>query len=184
MIRLFVALALPEAIRAHLAGLGGGVPGASWTPPDNFHLTLRFVGDVDQGVAAEIDTALTTVEAPGWVFWLEGVGHFGNGAKPRVLWAGVRPNPALDHLHLKIESALVRVGLAPEARRYAPHITLARLHNPDADRVGRFLGERALFQAGPIAADRFTLFESCNGRHGPIYRPLQDYPLTNPPPAV
>jgi RNA 2',3'-cyclic 3'-phosphodiesterase len=94
-----------------------------------------------------------------------------------LLWAGVERNDALHHLNQKIESALVRIGLPREERKYTPHVTLARLKDAPMERVGRFLEDRALFRAGPLRMSHFTLFESKPGRSGPVYYGLSDYPL-------
>ena len=177
MIRLFVALPLPAAIRERLAGLGGGVPGARWTEVQNLHLTVRFIGEVENGLLPDIDEALAGVSAPAFDLVLDGVGQFGSNNRSRILWAGVERNDALFHLNQKVESALVRAGLPPEERRYSPHVTLARLHNAPQERVGRFMQDRGLFRAGPIPIEHFTLFESRPGRSGPVYDPLGDYPL-------
>lgn len=180
MIRLFVALELPEAVRDRLTALSGGVPGARWTERENFHLTLRFIGEVENGLLGDIDGALAEVSAPGFDLFLDGIGRFGTGSRSRVLWAGVERNEALAHLNQKIERALVSIGLPAEERRYSPHVTLARLKDAPADRVGRFIADHGLFRAGPIPIRHFTLFESRPGRAGPVYRPLDDYPLETP----
>lgn len=177
MIRLFVALELPESVRDRLALLSGGVPGARWTERENFHLTLRFIGEVENGLLGEIDGALSEVSAPAFDIVLDGIGRFGTGSRSRVLWTGVERNEALAHLNQKVESALVRIGLPPEERRYSPHVTLARLKDAPADRVGRFIADHGLFRAGPIPIRHFTLFESRPGRTGPAYHPLGEYPL-------
>lgn len=178
MTRVFVALELPETIRDRLALLGGGVPGARWVDRENLHLTLRFIGEVDNGCLHDIDEALATIAAPAFEVALDGVGQFGTGARSRILWAGVERNQALGHLHAKIESALVRCGLPPEERRYSPHVTLARLKEAPRDRVGRFIADRGLFRAGPFPVDGFTLFQSLLGRSGATYVPLARYPLS------
>ena len=95
MIRLFVALPLPAAIRERLAGLGGGVPGARWTEVQNLHLTIRFIGEVENGLIPDIDEALAGVSAPALDLVLDGVGQFGSGSRSRILWGGVERNEAL-----------------------------------------------------------------------------------------
>ncbi|UEM20478.1 RNA 2',3'-cyclic phosphodiesterase [Skermanella mucosa] len=177
MIRLFVALELPEAVRERLVGLGGGVPGARWTEPENLHLTVRFIGEVENGLLPDIDAALGSVSAPAFDLVLDGVGQFGSGSRARLLWAGVERNDALVHLNQKVESALVRAGLPREERRFSPHVTLARLRDTPQERVGRFIQDRGLFRAGPIRVEHFTLFESRPGNGGPVYDPLREYPL-------
>lgn len=180
MLRLFVGIELPGDVRARLAGLGGGVPGARWTEPDAMHLTLRFIGEVSEDRVPDIDTALSAVEAPAFDLTLDGVGVFGSGRGGRVLWAGVERNDALAHAQAKVESALVRVGLPPEERRFTPHVTLARLREAKADRVGRFLEERGLFRAGPFPVGCFALFVSHLGRAGPVYEVVGEYALAAP----
>ena len=177
MMRLFVALPLPERVRDRLAGLAGGVPGARWEPPENYHITLRFIGEVDEGMAQDIDEEQDYTAEPNFPVTLEGIGTFGRGDKSRALWAGVAASDPLRHLRDKIESAVVRAGLAPEERKFQPHVTLARLKEAASERVGRFVAERALFREGPFMADRFVLYESTLGKSGSVYTELQSYPL-------
>jgi RNA 2',3'-cyclic 3'-phosphodiesterase len=182
MIRLFVALELPMSVRARLALLAGGVPGARWQRQDQMHLTLRFIGEVDEGVARDIDDALSTVRAPAFTLELSGVGDFG-GRDPHTLWAGVRANRALVHLQKKAESALVRVGLEAETRKYTPHVTLARLRNAPREKVAEFVAHHALFASGPIEVDSFALFSSHLGGDGAVYRVERKYALIGSSPA-
>lgn len=177
MLRLFVALDFPDDIRRRLAGLGGGVPGARWTEAENLHLTLRFIGEVPDDLAGDIDAALADVAAPAFELTLDGVGVFGSGRASRVLWAGVERSEPLVHLQAKIESALVRAGLEPEERRFTPHVTLARLKDASQDRIGRFIAERGLFRAGPFPVDHVTLYRSHLGRTGPVYEAIAEYGL-------
>jgi 2'-5' RNA ligase len=177
MIRLFVALELPESLRDRLVGLQGGVPGARWANDDQLHLTLRFIGEVDENVAHDIDDALSQIRAPGFELELSGVGEFG-GKNPRALWAGVRSNGALMHLQKKVETAIQRLGLEPETRKFSPHVTLARLRGAPSEKVMQFLSEYSLFASGPFRVDRFVLFSSHQGSGGSVYHPERVYPLT------
>lgn len=177
MIRLFVALPLPEDVRDRLAGLGGGVPGARWLEPDSLHLTLRFIGDVEEGMARDLDTELARVAAPGFALTLAGVGQFGSGRKAHALWAGIERSEGLAHLQAKIESAVVRAGFPPETRKFTPHVTLARLNHANPDRLARFLSGNGLFRARPVWVANFALFQSLQGRGGAVYRALAEYPL-------
>lgn len=177
MIRLFVALTLPESLRMRLASLGGGVPGARWVKPENLHLTLRFIGEVDEGMAEDIDAALADVSASSFDLRLAGVGHFGKPEAARILWAGIETNDAVDRLRASIESALVRAGLPAEKRRFSPHVTLARLRGAPGNRVEQFVAENAGFRADPVAIDHFTLYSSFLSSSGAIYTPEAEYPL-------
>jgi 2'-5' RNA ligase len=181
MIRLFVAIELPEAVRERLTLLQGGVPGARWLTDGQLHLTLRFIGEVDENVAHDIDDVLLSIRAPAFTLELAGVGEFG-GRNPRALWAGVRPNDALTHLQKKIETALQRIGLPPDPRKFSAHVTLARLKWPPREKVVQFLTHHALFTSGPIPVDNFVLFSSHMGSNGSVYHAERVYRLTSFPP--
>jgi 2'-5' RNA ligase len=176
MPRLFVALAIPDALAPHLALLQGGVPGAHWQTREQLHLTLRFVGDVDGRDAAAIDDALAGIEAPAFELAPHGVGEFG-GKHPHALWAGVRPNEALKHLQRKVEAALRRAGIAADAQKFVPHITLARLSRASTGRVIDWLTDHALFSAAPFAVNGFILYSSVLTTDGSIYRAERAYRL-------
>jgi 2'-5' RNA ligase len=178
VIRLFVAIELPEDVRQRLAGLCVGVPGARWVRPENIHLTLRFIGEVPEDRCHDIDAALSQIRAPGFDVALEGVGCFPVRGQARVLWAGVSRNDAVAHLYGKVESALVRTGLEPEGRKFSPHVTLARLRGAPMNRVQGFIAQNHLFRAGPFAVETFTLFSSFLSQSGAIHRPEASYPLS------
>lgn len=176
MIRLFTAIEIPEEVRRRMGLLCAGVPGARWVPPENMHLTLRFIGEVDGGLARDIAEELAEIEAPAFEMELNGIGYFG-GKFPRSIHVGIARNPAVAHLRDKIESKLVRMGLPREERKFTPHVTIARLKGTAPERVGKYLTENNLFRAGPIAVDHFTLFSSFPTRNGSIYRAERIYPL-------
>jgi 2'-5' RNA ligase len=175
--RLFVALDLPWALKQRLALLAGGVPGARWVPPENFHLTLRFIGETPKHRAEEIDEALLAIRARGFSLAIAGIGTFAKGGRAVTLWAGVERNTALDHLQAKIETALQRAGCEPERRRFSPHVTLARLDNvPEATLAG-FVQAHNLFRAEPVPVEHFTLFSSHLGKDQAVYTPEVEYEL-------
>ena len=173
MLRLFVGITLPPALKLRLSLLASGVPGARWVDPGNYHLTLRFIGEIDEGMASDVDAVLLHIQAKRFDLALAGVGHFGD----RMLWAGVEKSPPLVHLRDKVESALVRLGLEPETRRYAPHVTLARLRNASGAKLQEFLAEHALFRAEPFPVEKFSLVASYLTKAGAIYEDQADYEL-------
>ncbi|MBO0710904.1 MAG: RNA 2',3'-cyclic phosphodiesterase [Acetobacteraceae bacterium] len=175
--RLFVALDLPIPLRQRLAMLAGGVPGARWVPPENYHLTLRFIGETQKHRAEEIDEALFALRARGFSLTLAGIGLFEKGGRANSLWVGVERNPALDHLQNKIETALQRAGLEPERRRFAPHVTLARLDNVPEAKLAAYVQAHNLFRAEPVPVEHFTLFSSQLGKEQPVYTPEVEYEL-------
>jgi 2'-5' RNA ligase len=176
VIRLFVALEIPASVRAALLALAGGVPGARWQTDAQMHLTLRFIGDVDENVAEAVDDSLSVIAARAFSLELAGTGEFG-GKIPRALWAGVRANDALAHLQKKVDVAVQRVGLPPDARKFSPHVTLARLRGAPREKMMAFLAHNSLFAGAPFSVERFVLFSSELSHQGSIYRAERFYPL-------
>lgn len=179
MVRLFVALDLPESAKSTLIRLCHGVPGAKWRRPDQLHLTLRFIGEVDGAMARDIADALGRIEAPAFDLNIRGVGHFGDARRLRVLWAGVDPQPALKRLQSKVARALQEVGLEAEHRKFHPHITLARLQGARMDDITRFECISGGYGAVPVTIDSFVLYSSYLSGEGAIYTPEAVYPLSD-----
>ena len=176
MLRLFVGIEFPPELKLRLSLLQSGVSGAKWVDPGNFHLTLRFIGEVDEGTAADVDEALLRLKARPFSLQLAGAGVFG-GDKPRQLWVGAEREPALAALQAKIEQALIRAGLLPEPRKFAPHVTLARLREPKRADIQSFLAANAQFRADPLRVDRFSLIASYPTKAGSVYEDQADYEL-------
>lgn len=159
MPRLFTGIEIPDDVRRDLSRLKQPLPGAKWVEPESLHLTLRFVGDIDNGQARELVHTLAEIEAEAFELRLSGVGAFG-GNEPRALWAGVVPNPALESLARANERAVRAAGLPPEPRNFKPHVTLARLRNTRVDRVARYLERHGAFRAHAFIVPRFVLLSS------------------------
>jgi 2'-5' RNA ligase len=177
--RLFVALAVPELVAQSLLRIAGGVPGARWQARDQLHLTVRFIGELDGRDAAMLDDALSGIVAPAFSLQLHGTGQFGN-KQPHTLWAGLRPNPALDHLQMKVDNAIRRVGQPHDAHKFMPHVTLARLRHAERDKVMEWLTHNALYTSDEFEVGAFHLYSSKLTSDGSIYRIEQDYPLEGP----
>lgn len=176
--RLFVAIDLPWELRQRVAMMSGaGIPGAKWVPPENYHVTLRFIGEMPAYRAEEIDQALTALKARSFVLTLAGVGTFAKSGRSTALWVGVERNERLDLLQSKIETALQRIGLEPERRRFAPHVSLARLDNAAEGKLAAFVQANNLFRAEPVAVEHFTLFSSLLGKEQSVYTPEVEYAL-------
>ena len=179
MPRLFVGLSIPEAAGRALGRLQSGLRGAKWRPPENFHLTLRFIGDVDNHLFGEASSALGGVAAPAFEMALSGVGFFGD-RRPRAVWAGVEAPPALDHLNAKIEIVCQRIGLAPEGRKFSPHVTLAYLRGARRDDVAAYAAAFGLFRTQPFQVEAFHLYSSQMGNEASVYRIEESYSLAAP----
>jgi 2'-5' RNA ligase len=163
-----------------LSSLCAGLPGARWVDPDGMHITLRFIGEVDEVQAEEVHEALAKIEARAFDISLAGVGTFGTGKKVRAVWVGVAAPPDLGHLQSKVNAAVTRgAGLPPEGRKFTPHVTLARFNSRvDEARLHMFAAANNLFRVGPVRVDSFTLYLSEMGHGGSVYTPLADYDLS------
>jgi 2'-5' RNA ligase len=159
MPRLFTAIEIPRALAERLADLRPPLAGAKWIEAESMHITLRFVGDIDNPAAREFHAALGAVDEAAFELRLAGFGAFG-GQQPRALWAGVEENPWLAALARANDRAARVAGLAPEKRPFRPHVTLARLRNTRPESVARVLGELGAFRSEPFPVDRFVLVSS------------------------
>jgi 2'-5' RNA ligase len=176
MPRLFTGLEVPEAVVGQLALMRGGVVGARWLEPDDYHITLRFVGDVDGDVARDIADTLDDIRRPKALVSFEGLSWFG-GDKPRAIVAKVKAEPALMGLQAEQERRLRRIGIEPETRKYTPHVTLARLRGAGQAVIASYLAERGALVADSFVAQRFVLYSARAGSGGGPYVVEAAYPL-------
>ncbi len=179
MPRLFIGLEIPARVAQSLAMMRGGLPGARWIDPENYHLTLRFIGDIDGGLARDIAGLLARVERAPFELRLDGLSSFG-GRKPRAVVAAVPPVGPLMDLQAEQERLLQRLGLEPEGRKYTPHVTLARLRDSSSRRVADYLTARAHYRSASFAVSRFVLFSSRASVGGGPYVVEAAYPLAEP----
>ena len=177
MYRLFVSIELPEAVKQTLLRLACDVPGARWVDPEQIHLTLRFIGEVDGAVFRDVTTSLDEVTARAFSLVVRGVGHFPPRGEPRVLWAGIENSDALVELRNRVESAIVRAGVAPEGRKFSPHITLARLKGTPERAVASFLAQNGLLRCEPAPVRDFHLYSSSLSAKRAVHRCEASYPL-------
>jgi 2'-5' RNA ligase len=176
MPRLFTALEIPQEIGSSLSTLRGGLPGARWVDPENYHVTLRFIGDVDDVLAREIAYQLDKVNRRGFELRVDGLSSFG-GRKPRAVIASVPPTAPLVELQAEHERLLQRVGLEPEGRKFTPHVTLARLRDASNWQVADYLAVRGTFRSPLFPVSRFVLFSARASVGGGPYIVEADYPL-------
>ncbi len=178
MIRLFTGLSVPVLLRQRLALLQGGIDGARWTPRENYHITLTFVGDVDEGMAEDAHDALSSIRVEPFKLELKGTGAFVQGKDVYVLWVGVEYNEVLHRLKEKIDRAFEKAGVQFENRKYVPHVTLARFAKsaPEA-KIGEFMREHNLFSGDPFEVNEFILYRSNLSKSGSHYEEMAQYPL-------
>ena len=175
--KLFVALDLPESVDLQLSWLGGGIHGARWEPADKLHLTLRYLGEVDGGERKHVEAALARVDVDPFELAIKGVGHFPPRGQPRSVWAGVDDDTHVHRLHDRISHALDAIGIDGDRRKFAPHVTLARLRHSPEQEVAEFLARNALLSTPPWTVDAFALYSSTRGPRGSKYAIERVYPL-------
>ncbi len=168
MPRLFTGLEIPESLGRSLAFLRGGLPGAKWIDVENHHITLRFIGDVDERTADEIAEELARVRRRRFEVRIEGVMAFG-GKQPHSLVAKVAPSAPLAELQGEHERICQRLGLPAEPRRFTPHVTIARCKGSSHEAVAEWLALRGGFSGGAFVAERFVLYSSRASRGGGPY---------------
>ena len=176
MPRIFTGLELPASANQALAGLRGGLPGARWIDPENYHLTLRFIGDVDDALAHEVASLLGKVRRSALQLRFDALSSFG-GRRPRAVVATLAQTAALMELQAEHERLMQRVGLEPEGRKFTPHVTLARLRDSSSRQVADYLATRALLEPLPFRVTRFVLFSSRASVGGGPYIVEAAYPL-------
>lgn len=174
MPRLFVAIDLPPETKLALSRLCADLWRVRWVKPENLHLTLRFIGEVDEARADGMGAALAGVRAPPFVLQPAGVGRFGR----HTLWVGIEDSEPLRQLQAAIEDTLRQTGLPAETRPFAPHVKTGRLTGHPSRELRAFQAEHARFCTGAVTVARFSLMASRLGPGGPVYSHRADYPLT------
>lgn len=182
MRRFFTALPIPDDVSDQLRLLQGGIEGASWTPWADFHITLTFIGTADDETLDEINDALGDIRLPSFDYQLAGTGSFAQGDWPNVLWMGVDTPPALGDLKSRIDLNFRARGIDHEGRKYAPHVTMARLRHVENADIARFMQAHNLYRSRTIRAESFILYESLygakiGGATEQRYVPIAEYPL-------
>jgi len=176
MHRLFVAIRPPEHIRDLLIDAMDDSADFRWQSDEQLHLTLRFIGEVDRHMAADLTDALGRIRAPRFSARIKGVASFDH-RNAGALWAGVEPKEPLAALAAKVERVCQKIGLEPERRAFHPHITIARWKGRRTREAGDFLDRRRGLVSEPFDVDDFILFESHLSRHGAHYEEIASYPL-------
>lgn len=183
MPRLFVALRLPDPLRAAVEELQSGLRTARWLDGDGLHLTLAFIGEVEGSAQLRIEAALAGVTARTLRMELHGLGCFPPRGAPRMLWTGASPKVELVSLARSVRHALGRAGRAPERRRFKPHVSIARFRRPpSAVELERYLAAHSLFRTQRADVGAFHLFSSKLRSSGAQYTIETTYPLTSVPP--
>ncbi|MBN1602990.1 MAG: RNA 2',3'-cyclic phosphodiesterase [Chitinispirillaceae bacterium] len=177
MIRLFIAIDIPERIKDEITDTYRAIPGARWIDETNLHCTLRFIGEVPETATNTIISSLCHVSSSPLILKIRNSGFFPPRKEPRILWFGFEHPPEFLTLQSKIERACTNSGLEPELRKFHPHITVARLNNPHKEKVAEFIISNALFMTEQFEVSEFHLYRSHTGKYTSHYEKLVSFPL-------
>ena len=175
MPRLFTGLEIPGEFVLRLSMLRGGVSGAKWIEPADYHLTLSFVGNIDERTASDLAEELAQIECGDFSVRLTELAAFG-GNKPRSIVVMAHLSRALGALQAANDRALRRVGVEPEKRKFTPHVTLAQLKGVSDQSVAAFLSERPI-EPLEFQVDHFVLYSARTSLGGGPYIVEAEYPF-------
>jgi 2'-5' RNA ligase len=185
--RLFVAVLLPDAVRRALAAavdrLRPLAPGVAWVASENLHVTLKFLGEVDDGRVTQVREALARAVPAGAPFdvRVRAMGAFPGAARARVLWAGIADAGPLAALADRVDTALGTAGFPRDERPFAAHVTLGRVREPRRDAaLAAALAEAATVDFGLVRVDQVVLVRSQLSPRGARHSPVGAWPLAGP----
>lgn len=176
--RLFVAISMPKHVREKLEGLQEPIDGINWERHGQFHLTLRFIGEVDAGITGSLQQKLGHIHQTSFKLRLDGLGTFPARGYPRVLWVGIEENDDLTDLQHEVERCCREAGLDAENRPFNPHITIGKVKGADKKNVQAFLDHNGAFNVSDIPVDRFILYSSQLKPDGAVHKPVDTYELS------
>jgi RNA 2',3'-cyclic 3'-phosphodiesterase len=176
--RLFLAIDAPAPLATVLLGLMQPAAGFAWTPPDQMHLTLRFLGDTPEAAIAPLCERLRAIRIVRFLLPVGSLGVFPPHGRSRVLWCGIGAGqPRLHLLRRRIDDTILALGLSSDLRRFVPHFTLARLGAAALLEVPRWLDRHRSFSTEPFVVERFTLYASELRPSGAMHTVIEEFPL-------
>lgn len=176
--RLFIAIEIPADLKTALGKLQVDIPGARWVAAEQIHLTMAFLGEVEESVVELLKSELARIQIPQFTLCLSGIGCFPGRHRPRVLWVGVEPHPHLTELAATVRSAVLACGIPQEDRPFSPHITLARLKLSSSEQLEAFLERNKNVKYKPFSVETFVLYQSKLTQQGAEHFPVRIFPLT------
>ena len=176
--RLFIAIELPDDLKRLLGRLRSDIPGARWVPTEQIHLTMAFLGEVEESTQERLKGELARIYVPAFQLRFTGIGCFPNPRRPRVVWIGLEPEALLTELAARVREAVLTCGIPQEERPFSPHITLARLKVPSFREIGVLIEQHQKQKLPPFQVREFKLFESRLTPQGAIHTPLNVFSLS------
>ncbi len=176
--RLFIAIEIPDDLKKMIGGLRVDIPGARWVPAEQIHLTLAFLGEVEETAVEPLNMELARIHLPEFKLCFSGTGCFPDRRRPRVLWIGVEPHPLLTRLAATVHEVVLACGIPQEERPFSPHITLARLKFPAPGKYDAFFDRPEIQKLPPFPVREFILFQSRLTQQGAVHSRIRSFPLT------
>lgn len=156
------------------------IPGARWVPAEQIHLTLAFLGEIDEKASERLIAELARIQSATFNLSFDGTGCFPNRHHPRVLWVGMQQEHALTRLAVEIQTVVRTCGIPLEDRPFSPHLTLARLKLPCSREVATFLNQHRTVKIPSFTVEQFILFQSRLTQQGAVHLPIKSFPLATP----
>ena len=175
--RLFIAIEIPDGLKKSLGALRIDLPSARWVAAEQIHLTLAFLGEVEESAVEQLTDSLARIQPPEFALCFSGTSCFPNRHRPRVLWIGLEPHPHLNDLAAKVRAAVLDCSIPQEKRHFSPHITLARLKLQPSREFDAFLDQNKNLKLPPFSVREFTLFQSRLTPQGAMHIPIKNFPL-------
>lgn len=177
MPRLFTAIDLPSSLQKNISTLFKKIPGVRWSKTEQLHITLVFIGEVDEPTALKIQKSLLEIPPFSLTLQLQNISAFPSIEAPKVIILEIAPNHELNQLKKRIETILVReVRFKPEQREYHPHLTLARIKGRHPVEVDAFLKQPHSLSLEPFSANEMVLYSSQLLKTGAIHQREASYP--------
>lgn len=179
MKKLFLGLAIPDQLAKDFDNLKTGVSGASWGTAENAHITLTFIGEVEDHIADTLEASLSAIDTKNFMLTLQSAELFYRKEEPYIIWIKVKHSDPLIALKKQIDTLLKENGVPFEDRSYTPHMTLAFLNKPHMDDVNSFIETHKNLPEQHLAVNDFVLYQSAGSRSEPLYKKLKHYSLKN-----
>lgn len=179
MPRVFFGVEIPAEVKKRLLKLKSPVNGARWQSRNQLHMTLVFVGSVNDEDLETLSYAASLVAMPAFEVEVAGLAAFGRPEHPRNLWAGVGPEQPVAELYRRLSAQVAAAGFEAEHRAFKPHITVARFRKQAAS-IASLLEEHKDVRFGVLPVTEFVLFESTPGAGGSVYTVIERFPLQPP----
>lgn len=178
--RLFIAIEIPDDLKKIFGSLRADIPGARWVAAEQIHLTLAFLGEVEEAAVESLNSEIAGIQLHEFKLCFSGTGCFPNRHRPRVLWIGLEPEPRLDDLASRVRAAVLACGIPQEGRPFSPHVTLARFKLSPSRELDEFIDRNNKLKLQMFTVHEFILYQSQLTSQGAVHSPIRNFPLAAP----